>query len=88
MRTPIHVMPTEAGPSARHSLTRAPGLISVTDLTVSAGPKNDQGRLVRVFLTERQARQLRNELSGLLGCDVPGCVCQKHKPGKSGTTPT
>lgn len=70
MRTPIHVMPIE--PTDPH-VQRQPGnpsAIMLRDLIVSAGPRDDVGRLVRVILTERQAQALCIELGRLFGADT------------------
>jgi hypothetical protein len=70
MRTPVHIMPTEQGPSVRRD---AKGWVLVRDLIVSAGPKEDQGRLARLMLSDREARQLCIGLGRLFGADVQPC---------------
>jgi hypothetical protein len=72
MRTPIHVRTTAraSAPSARRVGSDPGGYTSrelvLGDLIITAGPKNETGRLVRVYLTERQAQELAADLAALL----------------------
>jgi len=66
MRTPIHVRTTarSSSPSVRNG--QATGQVVLGDLIVSAGPKDDAGRLVRVYLTRAEAQGLAASLDALL----------------------
>lgn len=70
MRTPIHVrvnMRTGQRPTIKTAYTGQPvGELIIGNLVVSAGPKDDTGRLVRVFLTRQQAQELAAQLGVLL----------------------
>jgi len=71
MVTPLHVrtrarVDSPAVKPAQLGDQHEDGELVIGDLIVTAGPKNDTGRLVRVFLTRKQAQGLAAQLDAML----------------------